>query len=152
MVNPRLFGALALATLLLIGPSPAHQSWISEEGAKNPVTGSWCCGVHDCGIVMPAPIATDAGWAIHGDVIIDVNGRRVRVDEVVPYNEAIASPDGHFWRCQASKSHSLARSTRRMQTASADDFSPRRNRSELLTREAKHETVRSIGGRVVIAD
>jgi hypothetical protein len=101
MLNPRLFGVLAVATLSLIGPSPAHQSWISEEGAKNPVTGSWCCGVHDCGIVMPAPIATDAGWAIHGDVIIDVNGRRVRVDEVVPYNEAIASPDGHFWRCHS---------------------------------------------------
>jgi hypothetical protein len=28
----KLFGALAVAMLLLIGPSPAHQSWIREEG------------------------------------------------------------------------------------------------------------------------
>ena len=95
----RLCGALVIAMLSLMGPSPAHESWISKQGAKNPVTGSWCCGVHDCGIVMPAPIATSAGWAIHGDVIIDVNGRRVRVDEVVPYGEATPSPDGYFWRC-----------------------------------------------------
>jgi hypothetical protein len=95
----KLFGALAVAMLLLIGPSPAHQSWISQEGATNPVTGKWCCGARDCGIVMPAPIATTAGWAIHGDEIIDHDGRRVRVDEVVPYEEASPSPDGYFWRC-----------------------------------------------------
>jgi hypothetical protein len=83
----RLYGALVIAMLLLTGPSPAHESWISKEG------------VHDCGIVMPAPIATPAGWAIHGDVIIDLNGRRLRVDEVVPYHEASPSPDGYFWRC-----------------------------------------------------
>ena len=63
------------------------------------MTGKWCCGAPDCGIVMPAPIATAAGWAIHGDEIVDLNGRRVRVDEVVPYGEASPSPDGYFWRC-----------------------------------------------------
>jgi hypothetical protein len=50
---------------------------------------------------MPAPIATDAGWAIHGGEIIDHESRRVRVDEVVPYDEAIPSPDGYFWRCHS---------------------------------------------------
>jgi hypothetical protein len=48
---------------------------------------------------MPTPQATAAGWAIHGDEIIDISGRRVRVDEVVPYAEAAPSPDGYFWRC-----------------------------------------------------
>jgi hypothetical protein len=96
----RLFGALAAATFLaLVHPSPAHESWISQKGATNPVTGNWCCGMRDCGIVMPAPVATAAGWAIHGDEIIDHDGRRVRVDEVVPYDEATPSPDGYFWRC-----------------------------------------------------
>ena len=97
----RPFGALVVATLLLIGPSPAHESWISAEGAVNPVTGKWCCGAPDCGIVMPAPIATAADWAIHGDEIVDLNGRRVRVDEVVPYKEVSPSPDGYFWRCHS---------------------------------------------------
>ena len=51
---------------------------------------------------MPAPVATPEGWAIHGEEIIDVDGRRVRVDEVVPYREAMPSPDGYFWRCHST--------------------------------------------------
>jgi hypothetical protein len=69
----RLFGALAIAVLLALAkPSRAHDSWISQDGLKNPVTQEWCCGRMDCGIVMPAPRATPAGWAIHGDQIIDI--------------------------------------------------------------------------------
>jgi hypothetical protein len=52
---------------------------------------------------MPVPAATSAGWAIHGEVIIDVDGRRVRVDEVVPYREVMPSPDGYFWRCHSTE-------------------------------------------------
>jgi hypothetical protein len=96
----KLLGALAVAILLaLVHQSRAHDSWISRQGILNPVTQAWCCGARDCGIVMPAPVATAAGWAIHGEEIIDSNGRRVRVDEVVPYDEATPSPDGYFWRC-----------------------------------------------------
>jgi hypothetical protein len=98
MNRMRLCGALAFATLLL-RPSLAHDSWISDDALKNPVTQQWCCGRSDCGIVMPAPKATAGGWAVHGDQIIDINGRRLRVDEVIPYNEVLPSPDGYFWRC-----------------------------------------------------
>ncbi len=96
----RLLGALAVfAFLALVYPSRAHDSWISRDGLKNPVNQGWCCGRGDCGMVMPAPQATAAGWAIHGEEIIDISGRQVRVDEVVPYNEVLPSPDGYFWRC-----------------------------------------------------
>ncbi len=97
----KLSATLAFGFLSLANPSPAHESWISAEGGTNPVTGKWCCGARDCGIVMPAPIATAAGWAIHGEEIIDFDGRRVRIDEVVPYEEASPSPDGYFWRCHS---------------------------------------------------
>ena len=97
----KLCGVLALSTLLL-GPSSAHDSWISGNRKLNPLTQQWCCGTQECGIVMPAPVATSAGWAIHGDEIIDVDGRRVRVDEIVPYGEAMPSPDGYFWRCHST--------------------------------------------------
>ena len=101
----RLFGALAVAMLLaLVSPSRAHDTWISHDELTNPVTHEWCCGRGDCGIVLPAPKASAAGWAIHGDVIIDINGRRARVDEVVPYNEALPSLDGNFWRCHTVES------------------------------------------------
>ncbi len=99
----RLFGALTVATLLvLVHPSWAHDSWISRQRVLNPVTHEWCCGTNECGLVMPAPVATAAGWAIHGEEIIDVDGRRVRVDEVVPYGEVMPSPDGYFWRCHST--------------------------------------------------
>ena len=52
---------------------------------------------------MPAPQATAGGWAIHGDEIIDISGRRVRVDENVPYAEVSPSPDGYF--CDAMMSN-----------------------------------------------
>jgi hypothetical protein len=89
----KLFSALALATLLaLVHPSRAHDSWISRQRILNPVTHAWCCGTEECGIVMPAPFATGAGRAIHDEEIIDLDGRRVRVDEVVPYGEVMPSP------------------------------------------------------------
>jgi hypothetical protein len=101
----KLFGVLAGATLLaLVVPSSAHDSWISGGELRNPATREWCCGRGDCGIVMPAPRATAGGWAIHGDEIIDISGRRIRVDEVVPYSEVSASPDGYFWRCHTVES------------------------------------------------
>jgi hypothetical protein len=34
----KLSATLAVGVLLLVNPSPAHQSWISQEGATNPVT------------------------------------------------------------------------------------------------------------------
>ena len=100
----KIFGAAVVATLLLATPSLAHDSWISQDELRNPVTQEWCCGRGDCGIVMPAPRATSAGWAIQGDEIIDISGRRIRVDEVVPYNEVLPSPDGYFWRCHTVES------------------------------------------------
>jgi hypothetical protein len=87
---------------LFVHPSRAHDSWISRQRILNPVTQEWCCGTNECGIVMPVPVATAAGWAIHGEEIIDVDGLRVRVDEIVPYREAMPSPDGYFWRCHST--------------------------------------------------
>src|ERR671934_101089 len=98
----KLVGALIVALLLLISPSPAHESWISGKRMLNPATRERCCGTNECGVVMPAPVATAAGWAIHGEEIIDLDGRRVRVDEVVPYREVVPSPDGYFWRCHST--------------------------------------------------
>jgi len=95
----KLLGALIVTSFLLISPSPAHDSWISRQRKMNPITLDWCCGRGDCGLIMPAPKATAAGWAIHGEEILDLNGRRLRVDEVVPYDETPPSQDGHFYRC-----------------------------------------------------
>jgi len=83
----------------LLAVSGAHEFWIGQQNQRNPVTQEWCCGLGDCGIVMPSPKATAAGWAIHGEQIIDYDGRRIRVDEMVPYAETSPSPDGYFYRC-----------------------------------------------------
>jgi hypothetical protein len=109
MNQTSLFGALAFAALLLACPGKAHDyGWGFEMGdMRNPINGKFCCGQNDCGIVMPAPKAIKGGWAIHGEVIVGESGhgRRVRVDEVVPYDEVLPSPDGHFWRCHSIAQH-----------------------------------------------
>lgn len=73
--------------LLLAGaPAVAHDSWINRGGYKNGV-GEWCCGEGDCFIVVP--------------VRTERNGYYVLAyGEVVPFSEALPSPDGKFWRCK----------------------------------------------------
>jgi hypothetical protein len=71
--------------------------WTEEPGYSGLVLWSrrlWHCN---------ASTETDCRW-LHGDEIIDINGRRLRVEEVVPYNQVSASPDGYFWRCHTVES------------------------------------------------
>ena len=62
--------ALVISVLLLANASRAHDSWISRQRILNPVTLDWCCGRGDCGVVMPAPKATAAGWVMCGRRVI----------------------------------------------------------------------------------
>src|SRR5262249_10688228 len=75
---------LVLSTAVL---AHGEADWISRGGYRNAV-GEFCCGEQDC----PA-LADD-------DVAITAGGYLVKsLREVVPFSEAMPSPDGHFWRC-----------------------------------------------------
>lgn len=77
----------------------ADDTWISRGQLRNPA-GEWCCGTGDCGLMDKGAVkATEAGYEIRGFVTILGTNARIRVDEVVPYAEAMPSPDGAFWRC-----------------------------------------------------
>jgi len=78
---------MAIATLSLASAhGPAE--WIERGGYKN-AAGELCCGERDCVELADA------------DVTVTARGYFVRsVRETVPYNEALPSPDGHYWRCQ----------------------------------------------------
>ena len=78
---------MAIATLSLASAhGPAE--WIERGGYKN-AAGELCCGERDCVELADA------------DVTVTARGYSVRsVRETVPYNEALPSPDGHYWRCQ----------------------------------------------------
>jgi hypothetical protein len=52
----KLSATVAVGVLLFVNPGPAHDSWISEEGAINPVNGA--AAARDYRIVMRVPIAT----------------------------------------------------------------------------------------------
>lgn len=77
--------AVSFAGTSFVTPSLAHDNWISKGGHKN-VAGEWCCGDYDCPVLNYSPRVTAAGYQLE-------NG------EVVPFSEAMPSPDNTFVRC-----------------------------------------------------
>jgi len=112
-----LVGALAVAFLFcvgclfalaaLAGPAPAHELWIN--GTRNPA-GEWCCGAEDCGVVDGKGVhVSPRGYDLRGSVTYgeavtgnaaDGPTRREQVNETIPFNQALPSPDGAYWRCK----------------------------------------------------
>jgi hypothetical protein len=69
---------LALAGVLLLAPiALAHDSWISDRGLRDPVSGQWCCNQHDC---APEQVREIAG------------GYLVQTGEVIPHLEIAGRP------------------------------------------------------------
>ena len=81
-------GSVLVATTLSLASAHGPAEWIQRGGFKN-AAGELCCGERDC-----FELATD-------DVSVTAGGYYVRsVRETVPFNEALPSPDGRYWRCQ----------------------------------------------------
>jgi hypothetical protein len=82
-----LAAVLVAATLSLAGAhGPAE--WI-QRGAYRNAAGELCCGERDCFELSGEDISiTEAGYFVKS------------VRETVPFNEALPSPDGNYWRCQ----------------------------------------------------
>lgn len=90
-------------------PASAHDIWISKGSYKNPA-GEWCCGAEDCGVVSPGAVhAVKGGYSVRGTVTygVGVTGNekdgpthQEPVNEIVPYSQALPSPDGAYWRCK----------------------------------------------------
>ena len=87
----------------------AHDIWINRGSFKNPA-GEWCCGAEDCGVVNPKAVhALSGGYSVVGSVTYGeaITGNAAdgptthdNVNEVIPYNQALPSPDGAYWRCK----------------------------------------------------
>lgn len=78
----------SLCALVAAAPALAHDSWISRGKFRSPVTGEWCCGELDCKIIPSSAVIVSApGYVIS------------YLGETVPHEEALPSPDGHYWRC-----------------------------------------------------
>jgi hypothetical protein len=80
---------IALIASLLATAAAGHDAadWINQGGYRNAI-GELCCGERDC-----AELA-------EGDVSVTAAGYYVRgLNETVPFNEALPSPDGRYWRC-----------------------------------------------------
>jgi hypothetical protein len=100
---------LVLSILAFTSSAIAHDIWINRLGLKNPA-GEWCCGAGDCGIVSSTAIKTSPyGYSIQGTVtygtevtgsIGDGQTAADNVNELVPYSQALPSPDGAYWRCK----------------------------------------------------
>jgi hypothetical protein len=75
---------------LFLGPvvANAHDHWISHGRYRSPIDGTHCCGDNDC-FLVPEP-----------NVKVTPQGYVLETGEHVPYSEALASEDGHYWRCK----------------------------------------------------
>jgi hypothetical protein len=80
---------VVLACLLNVTPAFAHDSWISRGGFRGPKNGEWCCGANDCFVVSAMSVKVNG-----------VGYELSQTKETVPYEEAIPSADGQYWRCQ----------------------------------------------------
>ena len=104
-----LCSVLALGFVLLSSTAFAHDIWINKGGFKNPA-GEWCCGAEDCGVVSPQAVhAVKGGYSVVGPVtygeavtgsVQDGDTSYDQVNEVIPYSQALPSPDGAYWRCK----------------------------------------------------
>lgn len=69
-------------------PLLAHDSWISRGAFRNPQTGEWCCGKHDCFAVPSSMVGISKG------------GYEIKyLGETVPYDQVLPSADDKYWRC-----------------------------------------------------
>lgn len=94
---------------LLVSSVLAHELWISRNNYRNPA-GEWCCGAEDCGVVSADAVKpVKGGYSLRGPVTygVGVTGneadgptRSEQLNEVVPYSQALPSPDGAYWRCK----------------------------------------------------
>jgi len=80
---------VTLACVLIVSPVFAHDNWISRGGFRGPKNGEWCCGANDCFVVAAQSVKPNG-------VGYELSDRK----EVVPYEEALPSTDGQYWRCQ----------------------------------------------------
>jgi hypothetical protein len=79
---------LVFVPVLVASSAPAHDSWINRGGFKSPVSNEWCCGEGDCFVVPKNNVSMRRdGYSLNGA-------------EIVPFAEALPSPDGAFWRCK----------------------------------------------------
>jgi hypothetical protein len=80
--------AVLVGATLSLASAHGPAEWINRGGYKN-LAGELCCGEHDC-----AELAS-------GDVTVTAVGYFVRsTRETVPFNEALPSPTGSYWRCE----------------------------------------------------
>jgi hypothetical protein len=87
----------------------AHDIWISHGAYRNPA-GEWCCGASDCGVVAANAVKpVVGGYSLRGDVTYGAAATgnsadgptwHEEINEVVPYNQSLPSPDGSYWRCK----------------------------------------------------
>ena len=79
---------IAMTAMLSLASAHGPAEWIQRGGYKN-AAGELCCGDRDCFELSSSDVSvTPAGYFVHS------------TRETVPFNEALPSPDGHYWRCQ----------------------------------------------------
>jgi hypothetical protein len=88
VVSRLVLAALVAAATLSLASAHGPAEWIQKGGYRN-AAGELCCGERDCFELAAGDVSVTAtGYFVHS------------IRETVPFNEALPSPDGQYWRCQ----------------------------------------------------
>lgn len=104
----RLLVCVAPAVLMaFVQPADSHDSWISRNRFRDPLTGQWCCNEHDCNILSVDNIRQ---FKDSFEITIAYFGEDKKF--VVPNSRILPSLDGRYWACLSTETVSRGRGVR----------------------------------------
>lgn len=100
------FAVLALFALFAVARAHNNAQWIADGGYRN-AAGELCCGVVDCGeYVGGSIVAREDGYHVQATFAVGTRSDNTDfsftfdLQEVVPYSQALPSPDSNYWACR----------------------------------------------------
>ena len=101
-VRSTLFVLLAVSQ-----PVQSHESWISRDKYRDPLTGQLCCNKQDCRTLSSEEVSQ---YKDRFEIAVPYFGEMKKF--TIPSSRILPSQDGEYWACLSSESFSKGRGVR----------------------------------------
>jgi hypothetical protein len=85
-------------------PVQSHESWISRNMYRDPLTGQLCCNEQDCHILSSEEVRQS-----EGSFEIEIPHFGATKKFSIPFSRVLPSQDGEYWACLSSEAFSKGR-------------------------------------------